>query len=157
VTVYRCIVFLLLSLFALRLHMFVGLYAVKNMSVRVAWQYNKDGKISTRFNEVEDLIKEMIENIGKIRQNRETNSSAVSEQKRIIEINFSWCSLQCSLISNTYDGNFRYSAMGIVVWPRDSFPELWYSMHSAQRPSSHSRHQTFDDLEICLQCTIRYQ
>jgi hypothetical protein len=30
--------------------------------------------------------------------------------------NFSWCSLQCSLISNTYDGNFWYSAMGIVIW-----------------------------------------
>jgi hypothetical protein len=27
----------------------------------------------------------MIENIGKIRQNRETNSSSVKEQKRIIE------------------------------------------------------------------------
>ena len=56
------------------------------MSVRVAWKYNKDGKISTRFNEVEHLIKEMIENIGKIRQNWETNSTAVKEQKRIIEI-----------------------------------------------------------------------
>ena len=53
------------------------------MSVRVAWKYNKDGKISTRFNEVEHLIKEMIENIGKIRQNWEINSSAVKEQKRI--------------------------------------------------------------------------
>jgi predicted nucleic acid-binding Zn-ribbon protein len=31
------------------------------------------------------LIKELIENIGKIRQNRETNSSSVKEQKRIIE------------------------------------------------------------------------
>ena len=29
------------------------------------------------INEMEILIKEMIENIGKIRQNRETNSSAV--------------------------------------------------------------------------------
>jgi hypothetical protein len=31
-------------------------------------------------------MKEMIENIGKIRHNRETNSSAVKEQKEIIEI-----------------------------------------------------------------------
>jgi hypothetical protein len=31
------------------------------------------------------------------------------------KLNFSWCSLQCSLISNTYDGNFWYSIMGIVV------------------------------------------
>jgi hypothetical protein len=38
------------------------------------------------FTEIEHLIKEMIENIGKIRQNRETNISAVKEQKRIIEI-----------------------------------------------------------------------
>jgi hypothetical protein len=37
------------------------------------------------FNEVEHLIKELIENIGKIRQNRETNSSSVKEQKRIIQ------------------------------------------------------------------------
>jgi hypothetical protein len=40
---------------------------------------------STMFNEVENLIKELTENIGKIRQNRETNSSSVKEQKRIIE------------------------------------------------------------------------
>ena len=46
----------------------------------------KDVKISTMFNKVEHLIKEMIENIVKIRKNRETNSSAVKEQKRIIEI-----------------------------------------------------------------------
>ena len=45
----------------------------------------KNVKTSTMFTEVEHLIKEMIENIGKIRQNRETNSSAVKEQKRIIE------------------------------------------------------------------------
>jgi gas vesicle protein len=37
------------------------------------------------FTDIEHLIKEMIENIGKIRQNRETNSSTVKEQKRIIE------------------------------------------------------------------------
>ena len=41
-------------------------------------------KASNMLNELEILIKEMIENIGKIRQNRETNSSAVKEQKRII-------------------------------------------------------------------------
>jgi WD40 repeat protein len=38
------------------------------------------------FNETEHLIKEMFENIGKIRQNRETNSSSVKEQKRIIQV-----------------------------------------------------------------------
>jgi vacuolar-type H+-ATPase subunit I/STV1 len=35
--------------------------------------------------QTEHLIKEMFENIGKIRQNRETNSSSVKEQKRIIQ------------------------------------------------------------------------
>jgi DNA-binding beta-propeller fold protein YncE len=45
----------------------------------------KNVNTSSMFNETEHLIKEMIENIGKIRQNRETNSSAVKEQKRIIE------------------------------------------------------------------------
>jgi hypothetical protein len=44
-------------------------------------------------------------------------------------LNFSWCSLHYSLMSNTYDGNFWYSSIGIVVWPRDGFTELWYSMH----------------------------
>jgi hypothetical protein len=37
------------------------------------------------FTETEHLIKELIDNIGKIKQNRETNSSAVKQQKRIIE------------------------------------------------------------------------
>jgi hypothetical protein len=46
----------------------------------------KNVKTSSMSNETEHLIKEMIETIGKIRQNRETNSSAVKEQKRIIEI-----------------------------------------------------------------------
>ena len=45
----------------------------------------KNVKTSIMFNETEHLIKEMIETIGKIRQNRETNSSSVREQKRIIE------------------------------------------------------------------------
>jgi hypothetical protein len=37
------------------------------------------------FTEIEHLINEMIETISKIRQNRDTNSSAVKEQKKIIE------------------------------------------------------------------------
>ena len=45
----------------------------------------KNVKTSTMFTEVEHLIKEMIETITNIRQNRETNSSAVKDQKRIIE------------------------------------------------------------------------
>jgi hypothetical protein len=53
-----------------------------------------------------------------------------------------------SLISNTKDGKFWYSAMGIVVCPRDSFTELWYSVHSVQSPSLQSRHHTFDGLCI---------
>jgi hypothetical protein len=45
----------------------------------------KKVKTSTIFTEIEHLIKEMIENISNIRQNRDTNSSAVKEQKPIIE------------------------------------------------------------------------
>ena len=45
----------------------------------------KNVKTSTMFTDIEYLIKEIIEIIGKIRQNRETNSSGVKEQKRIIE------------------------------------------------------------------------
>ena len=46
----------------------------------------KNVKTSTMFTEIEPLNKEMIENIGTIRQNRETNFIAVKEQKQIIEI-----------------------------------------------------------------------
>ena len=53
--------------------------------VVVLGNITKNVKTSTMFNDVEHLIKDMIENIGKIRQNRETNSSSVKEQKRIIE------------------------------------------------------------------------
>jgi gas vesicle protein len=53
--------------------------------VAVLENITKNVKTSTMFNEVEHLIKELIENIGKIRHNRETNSSSVKEQKRKIE------------------------------------------------------------------------
>jgi hypothetical protein len=43
----------------------------------------KDVKTSDVSNEIEQLINEMTEIICKIRQNRETNSSAVREQKII--------------------------------------------------------------------------
>jgi hypothetical protein len=63
---------------------------VKNHSdcknVAIIEEMIKNVKTSSMFNETEHLIKEMIETIGKIRQNRETNSSSVREQKRIIEI-----------------------------------------------------------------------
>ena len=45
----------------------------------------KEVKTSDIFNEIEKLISEMTDIIGRIRQNRETNSSAVTEQKTIIE------------------------------------------------------------------------
>jgi hypothetical protein len=41
----------------------------------------KDVKTSAIFNEIEQLINDMTEAIGKIRLNRQTNSSAVREQK----------------------------------------------------------------------------
>ena len=44
-----------------------------------------DVKISDIFNEIEELISEMTEIIGKIRQKRETNPGAVREQKIIVE------------------------------------------------------------------------
>jgi cellobiose-specific phosphotransferase system component IIA len=37
------------------------------------------------FTDIEHMIKEMIEIISKIRQNRESNSSGVKEQKRLIK------------------------------------------------------------------------
>ena len=45
----------------------------------------KDVKTSDIFNEIEQLISEMTETIGKIQQNRETNTSAVRKQKLIVE------------------------------------------------------------------------
>jgi len=54
--------------------------------VAVLENITKNVKTSSMFTEIEHLIKDMIENIGKIRQNRGTNSSSVKEQKRIIEI-----------------------------------------------------------------------
>jgi hypothetical protein len=62
---------------------------VKNHSdckdVAIIEEIIKNVKTSTMFTETEHLIKELIDNIGKIKQNRETNSSAVKQQKRIIE------------------------------------------------------------------------
>ena len=54
-------------------------------NVAIMEEIIKNVKTSTMFTETEHLIKELIDNIGKIKQNRETNSSAVKEQKRIIE------------------------------------------------------------------------
>ena len=45
----------------------------------------KSVKTSQTFNETEQIIDEMMENIHKIRQNRENNSVTVTEQKRTIE------------------------------------------------------------------------
>jgi len=45
----------------------------------------KNVKTSNMFNEIEQLIDELIETIGKIRQNREANASAVKEQKILVE------------------------------------------------------------------------
>jgi uncharacterized protein YeeX (DUF496 family) len=45
----------------------------------------KNVKTSVTFNEIEQVIDELMETIGKIRQNREKNSTDVSEQKRIVE------------------------------------------------------------------------
>ena len=44
----------------------------------------KNVKTSNMFNEIEQLIDELIKTISKIRQNRETNASAVKEQKILV-------------------------------------------------------------------------
>ena len=68
-----------------------GICILKNHSecnnVAIMEEIIKNVKISGMFHETEHLIKEMIETIGRIRKNRETNSSSVKEQKqkRIIE------------------------------------------------------------------------
>ena len=66
-----------------------GICIVKNHSdcknVAIIEEIIKNVKTSTMFTEIEHLIKELIDNIGNIKQNRETNSSVVKEQKRIIE------------------------------------------------------------------------
>ena len=54
-------------------------------NVAIMEEIIKNVKTSSMFHETEHLIKEMIETIGKIRQNRGTNSSSAKEQKRIIE------------------------------------------------------------------------
>ena len=53
--------------------------------VAVLRNITKNVKASIMFNETEHFIKEMFENIGKIRQNRETSSSSVKEHKRKIQ------------------------------------------------------------------------
>jgi hypothetical protein len=45
----------------------------------------QDVKSSHMFSEIESLIDEMIGNVGKIRQNRETNLVAAKEQKQMIK------------------------------------------------------------------------
>jgi hypothetical protein len=45
----------------------------------------KDVKTSAIFKEIEQLINDMTEAIGKIRLNRQTNSSAVREQNILVE------------------------------------------------------------------------
>jgi phosphoketolase len=48
----------------------------------------KNVKTSNMFNEIEQLIEELIKTISKIRQNRETNASAVKEQKILVRMKF---------------------------------------------------------------------
>ena len=72
-----------------------SIYTVKNISnfenhkdcknVTIMEELIKNVKTSTMFTDIEHLMKDMIEIISKIRQNREANSSSVKEQKRIIE------------------------------------------------------------------------
>ena len=54
-------------------------------NVAIMEEIIKNMKTSNMFTDIEHLIKEMIEVISKIRQNRMTNSSGVKDQKRLIE------------------------------------------------------------------------
>jgi len=54
-------------------------------NVAIMEEIIKNMKTSNMFTDIEHLIKEMIEIISKIRQNRMTNSSGVKDQKRLIE------------------------------------------------------------------------
>ena len=54
-------------------------------NVAIMEEIIKNVKTSNMFTDIEYLIKEMIEIISKIRQNRKTNSTGVKEQKRLIE------------------------------------------------------------------------
>ena len=54
-------------------------------NVTIMEELIKNVKTSTMFTDIEHLMKDMIEIISKIRQNREANSSSIKEQKRIIE------------------------------------------------------------------------
>jgi uncharacterized coiled-coil DUF342 family protein len=69
-----------------------------------------------------------------------TNSNDVKDQKRQIEDEIK--ELRTKI--NTHLDKLQENLMKEC----DSFHELWYSMHSVQRPSSHSRHQASDGLEI---------
>ena len=66
-----------------------GICVLKNHSecknVAIMEEIIKNVKTSSMFHDTKHLIKELIETIGKIKQNRGTNSSSVKEQKRIIE------------------------------------------------------------------------
>ena len=55
------------------------------MNVAILENIVKDVKKSDVFNEIDELITEMTETIAKIKQNRETNSSGIKEQRIIVE------------------------------------------------------------------------
>jgi hypothetical protein len=64
-----------LMFFTVKIEIFVEFVDCKE--VTVLENIIKNIKTSNLFNEIEQLIDELIETIGKIRQNRETNVSAV--------------------------------------------------------------------------------
>ena len=65
---------------------FVSWKIIANAKVLIFWKkIVKNVKTSDKFNETEQLIDEMMENIHKYRQNIENNSITITEQKRIIE------------------------------------------------------------------------
>jgi vacuolar-type H+-ATPase subunit I/STV1 len=93
----------------------------------------KNVKTSSMFNETEHLIKEMIETIGKIRQNRETNSSSVREQTRIIENEIQELRTKINNHLDRLQGNLMTELDEAEIQVTDETRELLVSLEEKQK------------------------
>ena len=110
---------------------------VKNHSdcknVAIMEEIIKNVKTSSMFNETEHLIKEMIETIGKIRQNRETNSSSVREQTRIIENEIQELRTKINNHLDRLQGNLMTELDEAEIQVTDETRELLVSLEEKQK------------------------
>jgi uncharacterized FlaG/YvyC family protein len=74
----------------------------------------------------------MIENIGKIRQNRETNSSAVKEQKRIIENEIQELRAKINNHLDRLQENLKTELDAAEIQVTDETRELLISLHEKE-------------------------